>query len=415
MALLDALAAVTPEFGMSIGAVHVHHGLSPNADRWAEFCAIECARRGVPLTVRRVTVTGSADTGIEAAARAARYRVFEAMEVDVIALGHHAEDQAETLLLQLFRGAGPRGLAAMATLRASPSGSALLRPFLALPRATIEAYAAARNLAWVEDESNEDTSLKRNYVRSEIAPRLAAAFPGYPGTLARAALHQAEAAVLADDLAALDARAMLVAGGTGGGTLDRGAFAALDERAPYRAGNLLRWFLHRHGLRAPSTARLAAMRRQLAHAADDARVLLAHDGAELGVHRGRIVIHALAIAPFAAAWRGESSLRLPHGTLEFAPQEGVGLSAAAAARMPVVVRSRSGGERIRLAGDRPRQTLKRLLHAAGVPHWQRDSIPLVFCGDALAVIPGIGVDVGFAAASGTPGFEIEWRPDEDMP
>jgi tRNA(Ile)-lysidine synthase len=273
----------------------------------------------------------------------------------------------------------------------------------------IAAYATARGLAWIDDESNADTAFKRNYVRHEIAPRLTAAFPGYPATLVRAAANQADAARLLDELAAQDARDALAIDARAGATLDRRAFAALAERAPHRAKNLLRWFLRQHDLRAPSAARLAAMQDQLAHAANDARVRIAHGGIELGIHRGRIIVHAPAVAPFALLWRGEVALALPHGTLEFAPVRGAGLVAAALAQAPVVVRPRAGGERIRLAGDRPRQTLKRLLHDAGVPPWQRDALPLVFCGDALAAVPGIGVDTTFQALAGAPGFEIRWH------
>ncbi|HEX9302596.1 MAG TPA: tRNA lysidine(34) synthetase TilS, partial [Casimicrobiaceae bacterium] len=173
MVLLDALAEVAPANGVVLGAVHVHHGLSPNAGAWAEFCAAECARRGVPLTVHEVVVERGEGAGPEAAARDARYRVFEAVDADFVALAHHADDQAETLLLQLMRGAGPHGLAAMPALHARRVGPALLRPFLALPATAIEAHAKARGLAWIDDESNADVALRRNFLRHEIAPRLA--------------------------------------------------------------------------------------------------------------------------------------------------------------------------------------------------------------------------------------------------
>jgi tRNA(Ile)-lysidine synthase len=149
---------------------------------------------------------------------------------------------------------------------------------------------------------------------------------------------------------------------------------------------------------------------QLVRAAPDGRVRLVHAGAELGLHRGRIVVHARAVAPFAVAWRGEGLLALPHGTLEFAPCVGAGVERAALGSGTVTIRSRAGGERIRLAGDRPRRALKGLLQDAGMPPWQRASLPLVYCGDTLAAVPGIGVDAAFQAAAGRPGYEIRWRP-----
>jgi tRNA(Ile)-lysidine synthase len=175
-------------------------------------------------------------------------------------------------------------------------GLALLRPFLALPRAAIDAYAAARGLAWVDDESNANTGVKRNFIRHDVAPRLAAAFPGYPVTLVRAAAHQAEAARLIDELAALDAQGAVADDPVAGATLDRTALIVLAARAPHRARNLLRWFLRQHQLAAPSAARLAAMLDQLSGAAPHARVRLVHAGVEVGFHRGRIVVHAPALA-----------------------------------------------------------------------------------------------------------------------
>ena len=289
-------------------------------------------------------------------------------------------------------------------------GPALWRPFLALPRATIDAYAAARGLAWVDDESNANTGVKRNFIRHDVAPRLAAAFPGYPATLVRAAAHQAEAARLIDELAQHDAQGAVAVDALAGATLDRAALIALASRAPHRARNLLRWFLRCHELAAPSSARLAAMLDQLAGAAPDARVRLVHAGAEIGFHRGRIVVHAPSVAPFSVPWRGDARLALPHGTLEFVPCTGAAIACARLVGVDVTVRTRAGGERIQLAADRPRRALKGILQDAGMPPWQRESLPLVFCGDALAVVPGIGVDVAFQAAAGTPGCAVRWHP-----
>lgn len=409
-ALLDTLATLAAEFGFVLSAVHVHHGLSSNADAWADFCAETCAKQGVPLTVRRVAVARAGSESLEAAARAARYAAFASIEARYVALAHHADDQAETVLLQLLRGAGPRGLAAMPLLRESGSGSTLLRPFLALPQQAIAAYVAARELAFVTDESNVDTRRKRNFLRHQIAPRLAAAFPGYPATLARAAQWQAEAAELADALAALDADGAVARDADGVVSLDRALLAKLAAKGPARARNLLRGFLRELGLAAPSSARLAAMLDQLATAAPDARVRLVHAGIELGVHRGRIIAHPPPLAPYAIAWCGEAAVELPHGTLEFVPCVGGGIAATAPANDRFTIRPRTGGERIRLAQGGPSRSLKHLLHEAGIAPWQRDAYPLVFGGDVLAAVPGIGVDTEFQAAPGAAGYEVRWHP-----
>jgi tRNA(Ile)-lysidine synthase len=401
--LLDAASRVAPELGIALCAAHVHHGLSPNADAWERFCAAECERRGIPLETRRVDVPRAGADGIEAAARRARYQALAGVDADAVALAHHADDQAETVLLQLLRGAGPHGLAAMPPAR-SAGRATFVRPLLEVRRAAIERYAAARALAWIDDESNADRARTRNFVRHELAPRIAAAFAGYPATLVRAASHQGDAARLADDLAELDAR-----GALHDGALARERLASLANAEAHRARNLLRWFLRANGLRAPSTARLEAMLEQIAHAPPDARVRLRHDGAEIGIHRGRVVVHDAPVAPFAIAWRGEGALALPHGTLEFAPSSGHGI-AAAAREHAVVVRSREGGERLRLSAGAAAQPLKQLLQRAGIPHWARASVPLVFCGDTLAAVPGIGIDPAFAADAGAPGYELRWHP-----
>jgi len=406
MALLDALARLVPEFPIRVAALHVHHGLSPHADAWAGFCAAECERRGLALAVRRVRVDRAPGQSLEAQARAARFAALVQADADVVALAHHADDQAETVLLQLLRGAGAHGLSAMSASRRT-GGPLLVRPLLAVDRAAIEAYARAHQVAWIDDESNADTRFRRNYLRHEIAPRLAAAFPGYPATLVRAAAHHAEAALMLDELAAQDAGA---AADEPVPTLDRAAFVTLALRAPHRARNLLRWFLRRHGLALPSTARLAAMQGQLVRAAADARVRLAHAGVEIGIHRGRIVVHASPVGRYAVRWDGGPMLALPHGTLEFGLVPDAGLAAAAVAAATVIVRPRAGGERIRLAANRPRQPLKRLLQEAGVPAWLRDDWPLVWCGDTLAAVPGIGIAADFQAAAGADGYDVRWRP-----
>lgn len=387
-------------------AVHVHHGLSPHADAWAAHCAAVASAARVPLLERRIAVAGQDQRGVEEAARIARYQALAeaAREAGALAilLAHHQDDQAETLLLQLGRGAGPHGLAGMPAAKRDPSGLLWLRPFLDLPRAAIEAFVLERGLRYVDDDSNVSMRHRRNALRHQVVPAIAAALPGYPATLARAAAHQADAAMLADDLAALDAATLI-----DGGTLDR---EGLSRLAPHRARNLLRHFLHAHGLRAPSAARLAEMLDQLTTARDDARVRLAHDDRLVGIHRGRIIVHDAAPPRFLLEWRGERSLALPHGRLSFTPTTGDGLARDALAGHRIVVHAREGGERLRLSRDRPRRALKTLLQEADIPHWQRDALPLVFCDGMLAAVPGVGVDADFAAGPAVAGLRIDWLP-----
>jgi tRNA(Ile)-lysidine synthase len=405
--LLDALRAVAPERGHRLCAVHVHHGLSPHASEWQAFCEALCATRGIPLTVNVVDVPRTPQTSLEGEARRARYAALASTALGAqarfVALGHHRDDQAETLLLQLLRGAGPLGLSAMAARRDDPRGVVWWRPLLDIARAEIDAYAAAADLRFVDDESNAQTRHLRNAVRHRVMPMLASVAGNPSATLARAATHQAEAARLADDLAAIDAQHAI-----DGATLSCDALAALPA---HRARNLLRWFLRERGLPAPSAARLAAMVAQLRDARDDARVRLVHASVELGVHRGRVTVHAPPPPPFDIAWRGESELALPHGRLAFGRADGAGIDLRRIAEAPLHVRTRAGGERLQLAHDRPRRALKSILQEAGLPPWERQRLPLVYCGDNLAAVAGIGVDVTFAAPAGMPGITLDWHPD----
>lgn len=410
MLLLDAVARLAPELGLAASAVHVHHGLSPHADAWAALCAGVCAARSLPLAVTRVAVQRRAGRSLEACARAARYAAFAALDVDAIALAHHADDQAETLLLQLLRGAGPHGLAAMPALRAARRGPSFVRPLLALPRAVLRGLARERGLAWAEDESNADLRLRRNYLRAQVTPRLAQAFPGYPHTLLRAAAHQADAARLADELAVEDARGALAADPVDGPTLARARLVELARERPHRARNLLRWFLRHHGLAAPPAARLEAMLAQLVGAADDARVRLVHENRVLGVHRGRVVAYAPVARWPERRWNGEPGIELPHGRLAFTTADGCGLAAERVAVGTLTVRSRAGGERLRPGPGRPRQLLTHLFQQQGVPAWRRDAWPLLYLGEELVAVPAVGIDPRFAALPTQRGIEVSWLP-----
>lgn len=404
IALLDAAHEHARAHGLTLVALHIHHGLSPNAEHWAATCARLGRQRGIDCFATRVTVPRRARTSVEAEARKARYRALadsaHAQAIDVVLLAHHADDQAETVLLQLARGAGPHGLAAMPVFR-DDDGLKWLRPLLEATRADIDEYVRVLGLEFIDDESNVESRFRRNALRRDVVPALRAHIPAYPHTVARAAVHQGEAAFLADELARIDA----------GGAFDGVALdcAALARLPPPRARNLLRWFLRQHDLVPPSLARLTAMLAQLIRPRRDACIDLRHAGARIGVFRGRIFVHPPA-PHFRHVWRGESTVDLPHGVLRFVRARGAGLGARALAAAETVVRPRSGGERIQIAANRPRRALSAWLSEAGLASWDRACLPLVFCGDALAAVPGLGVDVTFAAAAGHDGWLLVWEP-----
>jgi tRNA(Ile)-lysidine synthase len=398
--LLHVLRALAPEFGYALSAVHVHHGISPNADRWADFAARVCRDDKIPLVTRRVTVRRRG-RGIEAAAREARYDAYARLDCDAIALAHHLDDQAETVLLNLLRGAGVRGASGMPSdgaLRSADGGTIrLLRPLLEAPREAIVAYAGAQRLEWVEDESNRDETLARNFLRLRVAPLLVQRFPQWRRSLARAAAHFAEADRLLE-------RAVPRA--------ERVSLAALRALAPAAAKLQLRGMLAQAGLRAPSARRLSEMLRQLLGAAPDTRLAIEHDGMVLRVYRGAARLTPRSAGPASAvAWRGEPRLDLPEfgGELRFRRVRGEGIDPRLLADGELTVRPRSGGERLQTDVRRPRRSLKNLFQENAVPAWEREQLPLLFRGDSLVWAPGLGIDVEFRAMRDATGWVPEWR------
>lgn len=276
--LLHALVTACP--GRALSAVHVNHGLSPNAAGWAAFCIDYAGSLGVPLVVREVAVDAASGLGIEAAARQARYAAFAEHEAECLLLAQHRGDQAETLLLNLLRGAGVTGAAAMPSER-SFGEQRILRPLLDFSRADIEAYARQHGLSWVDDESNGDTGLTRNFLRHEVLTVVHSRFPGAEAALAGAAGHFAEAASLLDELAAYDWRR--VAEG------DAARLAGLRELSSARLRNLLRWRLRQLGWQVPVASRLDEFVRQVREAAADRHPELVLPAGRMRCGRGRLL------------------------------------------------------------------------------------------------------------------------------
>jgi len=408
--LLSILLELAPALKFSLRAVHVNHGISPNAARWAEFCGGLCTRLGVPLQLESVDISPHRHLGLEGAARRSRHEAFARVDADFVVLAQHSDDQAETLLLRLLRGAGLRGLAAMSALRSIPGMRArLLRPLLAVPRAEIETHARLRGLEWVEDESNADTIRRRNFLRSDVFPLLERQFPGARATVARAAAHLAEARELLDEMARADFERCAGAEGVN--------VADLRGLGEARAKNLLRYWCETKNIEPLSAARTGELLRQLSESRPDARIGLAVPGWTFLRYRERLYLrHASETIGrnLCEVWDGANALPMLSlgGVLKFKPEEGRGLSLAKLRAGRVTVRLRQGGERLRLDARRPRRTLKNLFQERGVPPWRRDRLPLVYCGDELVSVPGIGDACEFRAAPGEAGLIVTWEPFE---
>ncbi|MCC7135800.1 MAG: tRNA lysidine(34) synthetase TilS, partial [Nitrosomonas sp.] len=203
--LLDMLARLSSVIGFHLSAIHVNHGISRNADQWSHFCQGLCEAFAIPLSIFRVQIHKKNQQSLEAAARDARYQIFTRVDTDYIVLAQHQDDQAETLLLQMLRGAGVKGLSAMPPVRLlTGTSTKLLRPLLNVPRTALLYYAQAGNLSWVDDESNTNTDFDRNYLRHQVFPVIEARYPAYRKTLTRVCHHLGEAAQLLDELAQAD-------------------------------------------------------------------------------------------------------------------------------------------------------------------------------------------------------------------
>ncbi|HEV3427976.1 MAG TPA: tRNA lysidine(34) synthetase TilS [Paraburkholderia sp.] len=429
--LLDAAARIAG--AERLIALHVHHGLSPNADAWLAHCEATARAYGVSFDAQHVDVAPDDAAGVEAAARDARYRALDAMcaahGVQALWLAQHADDQAETVLLQLLRGAGLAGLAAMAPAREVAGGVTRVRPLLGLLRAQLERYAHAYDLRWIEDESNADTRYARNALRHDVMPALSAHFPGFREALARTAAHAASAQGLLDDLARGDLQA---ARASRDDALSHHAVVALDDA---RALNLLRYWMRTLGLPAASTARLADALRQLREIAREGEghaLRVDHAGRTLRCYRGEVfwdAVVSVAVTqtpgegvqrePVQLIWRGEEIWRLPpwRGTYVFAPADASDPDAVPESvlwQAPLVARAREGGERLRDEAANLSRTLKNLFQSRGVPAWERD-VPLLYSGETLLFVPRIGVNrsaFGEQDRAHPQGWRrIEWRED----
>ncbi|MCC6610590.1 MAG: tRNA lysidine(34) synthetase TilS [Burkholderiales bacterium] len=409
--LLDLLAADAGRRGLRLACLHLNHGISPNAAAWARFCRRLAARYGLRCRVRKLDLAPYRALGMEAAAREARYAALRAEHADFVALAQHLDDQAETVLLQLVRGAGVPGLAAMPAVRGAGNGTGprLVRPLLGVPRAAIETYARARGLEWIEDESNANDAIARNYVRHRVMPLLAELNVGAADNLARSARHLGEATALLADLAAIDAAQCALDGGI--------SIAALRRLGGARARNLLRWYLQQHGLRAPSSVQLDEMLRQATSARTDRAVHFALGAATLRRYRDALwAVPPLPPPPpkdFQAKWPGGMApWHVPDfgGVLRFRSGRGAGLRSAALRKGRVTLRARSGGEALRPRAGGPRRTVKRLLQEAGVPPWERQRLPLLYVDGRLACVPGVAVDAEWQAEPGEIGVVLEWTP-----
>ena len=424
--LLHALAQLRAHFPLvELQAIHVNHGLHASAADWAQHCTRMCAALDVSCEILVVDARALAGVSPEDAARAARYSAFaEVVQAgDILFTAHHQDDQAETLLLQLLRGAGPRGLAGMSDLSRFGAGW-LARPLLEFSRAELLEYALAQPLHWIDDPSNVDTRFDRNYLRHEILPLLHQRWPATQVTLARSAQHCAEAAELLEVLArsdfqdvqmanAGDVAALLLPTGRGKEPFaDPLCVSKLLQLSPARQRNVLRFWIERAGLPMPQQRHLQQLQKEVLPAAVDAEPCAHWPGVD--IRRYRDALYAMPQRPvFDASQQYEWCLNAPLkianvGTLIACHNQQVGLRADACAAGARVI-FRRGGERIKPVGRSHHATLKNLFQQVGVPPWLRERVPLLYIGTELAAVVGYWYADEFVARVGA--ITIEFQPE----
>jgi len=399
--LLHLMTEIAPQLVIDLEAVHVNHGLLPEADAWQAHCESAAEGLGVPCRALAVAVRESGGEGLEANAREARYRALAGCldEGDWLLTAHHRDDQAETVLLNLMRGAGVAGLRGAARRRRLGRGW-LVRPLLAASGEELEAWAWQRNIDWIEDPSNADRRRDRNFLRHEILPRLEARWPAARKQLARSAALAAESARLARELAALDlARA---------GAPGRLSLPVLETLSPDRSRNLLRHACRELGLPAPPATALRRITDELAGARPDAGPAVSWPGGEARRYRDAVyLMPPLPEAPTAPdrLLRPGSALALGPGAGSLELEAGRGIDPGLA-RAGLGVRYRAGGEKFRPVGSAGRRSLKKLLQEAGVLPWMRARIPLIYAGDALVAVGDLWLAEG---AVHEKGYAPRWR------
>lgn len=405
-ALLHALAMLPAARAHGLRARHIHHGMHPHADAWATHCQRICEQLDIALMVSHVRVSPDG-RGPEAAARDARHAALAAdlQPGEVLVLAHHRDDQAETFLLRALRASGPDGLGAMRRWREFGPGR-LWRPLLRTPRAALKAYAELHGLGWIDDPSNLDHCLDRNFLRERVLPVLRERWPHADAALAASAALCEQAGTLLD---VGDAQALAAAATADPATL---SLPALRELPPARRARVLRRWVQALGLPALPAAGVDQIERSLLDAPADGAAMFAWHGAAVRAWRG--LLHAAAEQPplpaqWQATWDGEAPLALPGGG-ELA------LIGAAGLDEPAVVHARCGGERIVLPGRTHSHTLKHVLQERGVPPWQRAQMPLLSSADReLLAIGDLAYCDRFQRWLTKRGARLQWRAKAGLP
>jgi tRNA(Ile)-lysidine synthase len=374
-----------------IRAVHVNHNISKFSDEWAEHCKQFCNELNIRFELLTLDARNYEGFGPEAYARELRYATISRLLSinDILLTAHHRDDLAETFILQLMRGAGPEGLAGIPQIREFGPGW-IIRPFLEYTREQLNAYAIQNSLQWIEDESNSDLSLDRNYIRNQLIPYLQQHWPAVSRTLARSANHQADLLDILRYSAEIDLNNTMA-------------------ESVARKRNLLRYWLKINNKPAATSTIIEEIIINLVDARHDSHPLISWSNTEIRRYRDRIyLMQALPQIDNTVSytWILPDSLDIKFGRLEAKQTTGSGIKIESLVNNIINVRFRHGGEEIKPAGRKESHKLKKMYQQAGIPPWKRDRIPLLYINDELASVTGCWIDQKFHARDNERGWEI---------
>ncbi|WP_456403777.1 tRNA lysidine(34) synthetase TilS [Thiolapillus sp.] len=379
--LLHALSKIRTQLPAPLAAIHINHGLQAKALEWEQFCRETCARLDIPLTNLQLNLRPAYGESLEAQARDARYAAIAARmkSQDMLLTAHHGDDQVETFLLQLMRGAGVSGLASMPLIRRWQPGW-LARPLLEYGRDELRQWAEQEHLQWQDDPSNERLNIRRNYLRHKVIPLLKEQWPGLISTTGRSARHCAEAAHLMREVGVADLSLVR----------DEGRpwqmlIAGLEVLSPQRQKNLLRYWIRHQGLPVPGHQIIERILTEVMTARQTGSPLLSWKSGEIRRYRGRLYLMP-TLPPIPAEdlrlhWDGEKPLELPEG-LGYLKTN----SQAQWLAEGVDVVFRSEGLKCRPGQGKRNLSFKRLCQDEGIPPWLRPRLPLIYRGDELIAI-----------------------------
>lgn len=388
-------------------AVYINHGLQSEASDWGRHCATVCEQLQLSFNSISVSVVRLAGESLEESARNARYEAFKPLltENDLLLTAQHRDDQAETFLLQVLRGGGVAGLASM-PVRAKFGAAYLFRPLLDVSRLEILEYAATHQLIWVEDPSNQQDAFDRNYLRQHVMPILRKRWPAADKTIARSADHCAEAMDYIDSFAELHLQRLLSA--------DKQLDCLILGEYEHKQQLLLtRHWLRSYGLKPPSQAVSQAILKQVVYARADAEPFLSIQGYSIRRYRHQLYCIALSQLgqPVATAQVWQKLQRyfvLDNGYRLWVESVSSGINAEEWRNREVTIKSRQGGERLRLPKRQGRHELKKLYQEAGIPPWERDMRPIIYLDGEIAAVAGLWVDAAFWAEN-MDSIQVRWQ------